>query len=140
MNWNEFKNIFNDTEIIDDKLVIRKELVKILNFIKENYNFGMLKSITAIDKQEVGTELIYHLYDIEDEEDLLVSITVNNEVESVSSIFDSAIADEKEIYDLFGVRFIGNEELKRLYMPESWEGHPLKKDYQENDERLNWND
>ena len=55
-------------------------------------------------------------------------------------IFDSAIADEKEIYDLFGVKFIGNPELNRLYMPDSWQGHPLKKDYEENDERLSWND
>jgi type IV secretory pathway VirB4 component len=53
---------------------------------------------------------------------------------------DSAVADEKEIYDLFGVKFLGNEELKRLYMPENWQGHPLKKDYVDNDERLNWND
>jgi hypothetical protein len=50
------------------------------------------------------------------------------------------VIDEKEIFDLLGVNFIGNKELKRLYMPETWEGHPLKKDYQENDERLNWND
>ena len=67
-------------------------------------------------------------------------MTVVEETESVSKIFDSAVADEKEIYDLFGVKFVGNEELKRLYMPESWEGHPLRKDYVENDERLIWND
>ena len=41
---------------------------------------------------------------------------------------------------LVGEKFIGNDELKRLYMPESWEGHPLKKDYEEKDVRLNWND
>ena len=93
-----------------------------------------------MDLKEQGIELIYHLYNIEDEEDLYVSLNVINEAESVSSLFDSAVADEKEIYDLFGVKFIGNEELKRLYMPEGWEGHPLKKDYEEKDERLNWND
>ena len=65
---------------------------------------------------------------------------MDREIESVSNIFDSAIADEKEIYDLFGINFIGNTELKRLYMPESWKGHPLKKDYVEDDERLRWND
>jgi NADH:ubiquinone oxidoreductase subunit C len=69
-----------------------------------------------------------------------ISTTIKKEAESVSKIFDSAVADEKEIYDLFGVKFVGNDELKRLYMPESWEGHPLKKDYTEKDERLNWND
>ena len=140
MNWAEFKNIFNDAEIVGEKLVIKSNLAKTLIFIKENYHFDMLKSITAIDNREQGIELIYNILNIEDEENLLVSIAVKEEVESVSKIFDSAMADEKEIYDLFGIRFVGNDELKRLYMPESWEGHPLRKDYVENDERLRWND
>ena len=140
MNWAEFNNIFHETEIVGEKLVIKSELVKTLDFIKNNYNFAVLKNITAVDLKEEGIELIYHLFNIEDEENLLISIIVKGDAESVSRIFDSAVADEKEIYDLFGVKFIGNEELKRLYMPETWEGYPLKKDYVENDERLNWND
>ena len=140
MNWTEFKSTFEDVEIIEEKLIIKKDLLNTLSFIKNNYHFDLLKAITAVDLKEAGIELIYNLYNTEDEENLFVSIVVQNEAESVSSIFDSAIADEKEIFDLFGVKFIGNEELKRLYMPESWEGHPLKKDYQEKDERLNWND
>ena len=100
----------------------------------------MLKSITAFDNKEAGIELLYNLFNIEDEEEILVSISVQDEAESVSKLFDSAVADEKEIYDLFGVKFIGNDELKRLNMPESWEGHPLKKDYENKDERLIWND
>ena len=140
MNWTEFKNIFNEAEIVGEKLIIKSDLEKTLRFIKDNYHFDMLKSITAFDNKEAGIELLYNLYNIEDEEELLVSLTVQDEAESVSKIFDSAIADEKEIYDLFGVKFIGNDELKRLYMPESWEGHPLKKDYENKDERLIWND
>ena len=62
------------------------------------------------------------------------------EAESVIDIFKSAIADENEIYDMFGIKFSGNERLKRLYMPEGWEGHPLRKDYTEKDSRLAWND
>lgn len=140
MNWIEFNNIFNDSELVEDKIVIKSQLVKTLDFIKNNYHFEILKEIIAVDNKEFGIELIYKLYSIEDEEDVLISITVEKEAESVSSLFDSAIADEKEIYDLFGINFIGNPELKRLYMPESWQGHPLKKDYEEKDERLNWND
>ena len=140
MNWTEFKNIFEDTEIVGEKLVIKSDLEKTLSFIKDNYHFDMLKSITAFDNKEAGIELVYNLYNIEDEEDLFVSISVKDEAESVSKLFDSAVADEKEIYDLFGVKFLGNDELKRLYMPEAWEGHPLKKDYVEKDERLMWND
>ena len=140
MNWLEFKNIFKGADIIGEKFVIKSELVKTLDFITNNYHFDVLKNITAVDLKDEGVELIYYLFNIADEENLLVSIMVKDEAESVCKIFDSAVADEKEIYDLFGIKFVGNEELKRLYMPETWIGHPLKKDYVENDERLNWND
>lgn len=139
MNTDKLREILDKFEVVNDKLVIKDDLVKTINFLKDFYNFKMLKNITAVDNGN-EIELIYHLYNLEDDENLLVSISTNNEIESVSEIFDSAIADEKEIYDLFGIKFLGNKELKRLYMPESWDGHPLKKDYEEKDERLNWND
>ena len=140
MNWLEFKNIFEDVELVGDKIVVKSNLAKTIDFIKNNYHYDLLKEIVAVENKEAGIELIYRLYSIENEEDVLVTITVKDTAESVSQIYDSAIADEKEIYDLFGINFDGNAELKRLYMPESWDGHPLKKDYVENDERLSWNE
>jgi len=139
MNLDEFKNIFNNCELIDNKIVINSDIDKTLELIRDNYGFDMLKEIIAIDKKEKGIELIYRLYSVENEEEVLISTIVHNETKSVSKIFDSAVADEKEIYDLFGINFISNDELERLYMPESWQGYPLKKDYTENDERLSWN-
>lgn len=140
MNITELKKVFDNCDITEDKIIIKDKLTETLKFIKENYEFNILKEIVAIDNKDKGIELIYRLYSVENEEEALVSISVENEAESVSKIFDSAYADEKEIYDLFGVQFIGNDELKRLYMPEAWEGHPLKKDYNEQDERLKWNE
>ena len=140
MNLAELKGNFNDCELQGEKIVIKQNLAKTIEFIKNNYGFDVLKEIIAIDNKNGYTELIYKLFSLEDEENVLVSINVQNEAESISNIFDSAVADEKEIFDLFGIKFIGNEELKRLYMPESWQGHPLKKDYEQADERLNWND
>lgn len=99
----------------------------------------MLKSITAVDLGD-EIELIYNLFSVEDEEDVLLSIKVQNEAESIVDLFESAKADENEIYDMFGIQFIGNEDLKRLYMPENWEGFPLRKDYIQDDTRLAWND
>jgi len=131
MNLREFKNIFQDSEIIGEKIVIKSNQSKVLKYIKDNYKFNILKEIIAIDNLEQGVELLYRLYSTSDNEEVLVSITVKNETESVANIYDSAIADENEIYDLFGVKFIGNKELKRLYMPFDWQGHPLKKDYEE---------
>ena len=140
MNIEEIKKVFDNCEIVNEKICVKSDIFRLLDFIKNNYGFDILKEIIAVDKQTDGIELIYKLFSTSDEEEALISITVIDEVESVSKIFDSAIADEKEIYDLFGVKFIGNNELKRLYMPESWDGHPLKKNYEEKDERLNWND
>ena len=141
MNFDDIKNTFKDCTIENDKIVINNNPAKTLEFVKENFGFDLLKEIIAIDNQENGIELIYVLYSIEDCEEVKISITTqNNEVETVTNIFYSAIAEEKEIYDLFGVKFIGNKDLERLYMPESWKGHPLRKDYKEDDERLNWND
>lgn len=140
MKFDNLKQLLSECELEGEKLIVKSDLAKTVKMIKDNFHFNILKDITAIDKKDEGIELIYRLFTIEDEEEVLVSITVKNEAESICSIFDSACADEKEIYDMFGIKFIGNEELKRLYMPETWNGHPLKKDYEEKDERLNWNE
>ena len=134
MNILELKNILSGCELIGEKIIIKSNLAKTLEFIKNNYGFNLLKEIIAVDNKENGIELTYRLFSVENEEEVLISIVVNDEAESVANVFDSAVADEKEIYDLFGVKFLGNDELRRLYMPESWKGHPLKKDYEDKDE------
>ena len=140
MNWLEFKNIFGDCKLEGDKIILKSDAAKAHDFVKTNYHFDILKEIIAVDNKDGSIELTYHIYSTEDEEDVFITINVKDETESVCGIYDSACADEKEIYDMFGIKFIGNEELKRLYMPENWEGHPLKKDYNSEDERLKWND
>ena len=140
MNINEFINIFNDSELVDNKIVIKSKLYEAVEFVKNNYSYDILKEIIAIDNKDLGIELIYHLYTTVDEEDLFLSITAKNEIVSIIDLFPSAQADENEIYDLFGIKFIGNKNLKRLYMPEDWEGFPLRKDYVQNETRLAWND
>ena len=140
MNIEVLKNIVQNCELVGEKIVISDNVFNVIDFVKNTYKFDFLKSITAVDNGDFGIELIYRLFNSADEEEVVISTFVKEEAESVSSIFDSAVADEKEIYDLFGINFVGNKELKRLYMPESWNGHPLRKDYVENDERLSWND
>jgi len=140
MDIGELKNIFENCEIKNEKIIIKSGVAKTLKFIQQNYGFDMLKEIVATDTGEGAVELTYRLYSTRDDEDVLIASYVTEETESVSGIYDSAYADEKEIYDLFGIKFTGNNELKRLYMPESWQGHPLRKDYKEDDERLRWNE
>lgn len=139
-NIEEFKNTFADSKVVGNKILLTTNICNAIRFVKDNYGFEMLKEIIAIDNQEHGIELIYKLYSISNKEDLLISITTSDRIESISNIFKSAISDECEIFDLFGINFIGNENLKRLYMPESWQGHPLRKNYAEEDRRLSWNE
>ncbi len=139
MNISELQNVLKESKIENDKLIISKNLHDTILSIKDNYNFDILKSITGIDCGN-NIELIYHLYSVPNQEDLLISTYVTDSAETVSDIFESAKADENEIYDMFGVQFDGNADLKRLYMPEGWNGHPLRKDYTGNDTRLAWND
>lgn len=140
MDINAFIEAIGQCELIDNKIVISSEKIHdALLFIKNNFTYKMLKSITAIDLGK-EIELIYNLYSIENEETVLISITVQQDAISVTDIFSSAIADENEIYDLFGINFSGNKDLKRLYMPKNWDGYPLKKDYIQDDTRLVWND
>ena len=115
MNWNDFERIFNDCELVGNKILIKSNLLEVIKFVTAEYPYNMLKQIIATDTGD-GVELIYHLYSIDDEEDLFISIVVNDEVDSVTEIFDSAIADENEIYDLFGIKFINNKYLKLIYI------------------------
>lgn len=140
MNISEFLKVFENCKIEGDKIVIQNGLHDVIEYVTKNYSFTILKDILAVDKIEKGIELTYHLYSEEDEEDLLITIYTKDEIESIIDIFKSAIADENEIYDMFGIKFTGNDRLKRLYMPQDWEGFPLRKDYIEKDSRLAWND
>ena len=141
MNFDEFFSIFEGCELKENKIIIQSKLYEVIDFVKNNYSFDILKEIIAIDNQDLGIELIYHLYSTIDEEDLFISFSTNNsEADSIVNIFKSAQADENEIYDLFGIKFIGNNDLKRLYMPEDWQGYPLRKDYIQDEMRQVWND
>ena len=139
-NPEEFTEIFNGFTINENKLYSTGDPHDAIEYVNRVYYYDMLKNITAVDMQENGIELTYHLFSTENEEDLLISTTVSEEISTVTDIYKSAIADENEIYDMFGIRFINNDNLRRLYMPEDWEGYPLKKDYIQDDTRLAWND
>ena len=113
--------------------------------VKENYNlfiflrdndrlyFDMLSSITGIDNgpEDNTMEVIYNLYSIPFDLHLMVKIKIAREsamVPTVSNIWKTANWHEREIFDLFGIRFEGHTDLRRILLPNDWEGHPLRKD------------
>jgi len=96
--------------------------------------FNYLCDITAVDwyPSEPRFEVVYHLLSIPKKERVRLKAKLDGSspaIESVTSVWPSANFYEREVFDLFGVRFTGHPNLKRIMMPDNWEGHPLRKDY-----------
>ena len=96
--------------------------------------FTFLSDVTCVDwyPAEPRFEVVYHLLSIPNKERIRLKVRLNSAspaVESLTSVWPGANYFEREVFDLFGVRFTGHPYLRRLLMPEDWEGHPLRKDY-----------
>ena len=106
------------------------------NFRAEGYDF--LRSLTGMDWGEEGLGVVYHLEKTVTGENKLVRTATTSrkqpELPSVCDLWKAAEFNEREIYDFFGIRFIGHPDMRRLYLREDWIGHPFRKDY---DESLN---
>jgi NADH-quinone oxidoreductase subunit C len=96
--------------------------------------FKYLCDITAVDHYPVEPrfETVYHLLSFEANERLRLKARIpvgDPRVDSMVPVWPSAQAFECEIFDLFGIQFTGHPDLRRILLPEDWEGHPLRKDY-----------
>ncbi|HEX8817513.1 MAG TPA: NADH-quinone oxidoreductase subunit C [Terriglobales bacterium] len=100
----------------------------------EDCPFNYLSDVTCVDwfPDEPRFEVIYHLLSIPNKERVRLKVRLNGDspaVESVTSVWPGANYFEREVFDLFGIRFSGHPNLRRIQMPEDWEGHPLRKNY-----------
>ena len=96
--------------------------------------FNYLADLTCVDwfPSEPRFEVVYHLLSISKKERVRLKVRLDGgspALDSVTPVWPSANYFEREVFDLFGVRFAGHPYLRRLLMPEDWEGHPLRKDY-----------
>ena len=148
MNF-DLKNEFNILKTVTLKssqvqyFISKIDLIKVLTFLKNvpECDFNVLKSVSCAQFGE-NFELSYYLVSSKNHNEIIIScdISINEPyIDSVVSVYKSANWDEREIFDLFGITFNNHPNLKRILMPEIWEGHPLRKDYQNNDKRLRWN-
>jgi NADH-quinone oxidoreductase subunit C len=110
------------------------KIVSVCGFLKYDQKFVRLSSVTAVDRYpaEPRFEVVYHLHSIERNERLRLKARITGaepQIESVTSVWRGADWYEREVFDLFGIRFTGHPDLRRIMMPDDWQGHPLRKDY-----------
>jgi NADH-quinone oxidoreductase subunit C len=110
------------------------KIASVCGFLKYDQQFVRLSSVTAVDwyPSEPRFEVVYHLHSIERNQRIRLKCRLPGsapEIESVTSVWRSANWYERETWDLFGIRFLNHPGLKRIMLPEEWEGHPLRKDY-----------
>src|SRR3954468_3134843 len=110
------------------------KIASVCGFLKYDQKFIRLSSVTAVDRypSEPRFEVVYHLHSIERNERLRLKCRLRSDepvIETVTSVWRSANWYEREVFDLFGIRFTGHPDLRRIMMPDDWEGHPLLKTY-----------
>lgn len=105
-------------------------------FTNNNTYFDFLSSITGLDNgpEKDSFEVVYNLYSIPFDHSLTLKVSLPRSldkptIDSVSDIWRTANWQEREIYDMFGIIFKGHPDLRRILLPEDWEGYPLRKDY-----------
>jgi NADH-quinone oxidoreductase subunit C len=96
------------------------------------YNY--LADVTCVDwfPSEPRFEVVYHLLSHSKKERVRLKVRLDGgspALDSVTAVWPAANYFEREVFDLFGIRFAGHPYLRRILMPEDWEGYPLRKDY-----------
>jgi NADH-quinone oxidoreductase subunit C len=99
---------------------------------EESLQFDFLSCLSGVDYDNANLAVIYHLYSYPHNHKLVLKVVVpksSPKVKSVSDVWVAANWHERETYDLMGIEFEGHPDLRRILLPEDWEGHPLRKDY-----------
>ena len=116
--------------------VKRDRILDIVKMLRDEAGYDMLTDITAVDYLNQGQPeryaVVYQFYSVKDNVRTRVKAWVPEAdpvLDSVSSLYRSAPWAEREVWDLMGIKFKGHPGLKRIQLPENYEGHPLRKDY-----------
>jgi NADH-quinone oxidoreductase subunit C len=133
---------FDATAIVDGQFdrteltleIAPARIVDVCRFLKEQQQFVRLCTVTGVDRYpgEPRFEVVYHLHSLARNQRLRLKCRLSGEspeIDSVTAVWRGAGWYERETFDLFGVRFRNHPDLRRIMMPEDWEGHPLRKDY-----------
>jgi len=118
-----------------DSLEVKSEaLFKLASFLKTEpgFEFDFLSSITAVDYKEYF-EVVYQFTSIKNNHSLVLKVRCNDRnnatVPSLTALWQGADFQEREVFDLFGIKFEGHPNLKRIFLWDQFPGHPLRKDF-----------
>ena len=113
-----------------------QRIVEVCDFLKrdEKTPFDYLSDLTCVhypDRGDVPFEVVYNLFSISVNERVRLKAKTNEDagIDSVTGLWPAANWLEREVYDLFGIRFANHPDLRRLLLPPDWEGYPLRKDF-----------
>ena len=144
MNAEEIKNQIETTlqgvrlKMVRDTILVENpvELGKVANFLKENLGMDYLSSVTGADYIEY-LETVYHFYSMPKKTGpLVLRVRVskqNPHVPSLVPLYRGAEYQEREAYDMYGIIFDGHPDPRRIFMWDTFEGFPMRKDYQQED-------
>lgn len=116
-------------------LVPAEKIAEVCQVLHDEFGFNFLSDLTAADywpQQEPRFHAVYNLYSHPYNARLALRVPLNGEtpsLPSVEKIYYNAGWHERELWDMFGIHFEGNSDLRRILMPYDWVGHPLRKDY-----------
>jgi len=115
--------------------VKKNDILAVLTFLKQECKFDMLTDVTAIDYLGMPGDrfmMVYQLTSVPFKDRLRVKAPVDEAtcaIESATQVYASANWLEREVFDLFGIKFNKHPDLRRILMTSDWVGHPLRKDY-----------
>ena len=115
-------------------------IVEVCRYLRDDpdLKFEILSDLTALDlPKENKIQVVYHLYSYSHRHQIVLKVDLpreNPQVSTMEGVWKAANWMEREVFDLFGVVFEGHSDLRRILLPEDWVGHPLRKDYVEQEE------
>ena len=122
----------------DQTITVQKNvLIDLFKFLRDDpeLDFKFLMDLTAVDylnRKDSRFEVVYHFYSLKHNGRLRVKIPVSEDdctIDSVSSLWKTANWYEREVWDLYGIKFKGHPDMRRILLYEEFKGHPLRKDY-----------
>jgi NADH-quinone oxidoreductase subunit C len=127
--------VSTDSAITPTILVPREHIVATVRALQgPGLEYRAFSDVTAVDFYPNRTprlDVVYHLVSPHRRARIRLKVRINADqsIDSLTAVYPGAGWPERELFDLFGIIFDGHEDLRRLMMPEDWEGHPLRKDY-----------